>query len=212
MDNVDVRHRFLDRVILPCPLAELNAEQIIAINRFREWERTSDPQFAKAERARQIICRACRVIETSALLEVGMGKFPIAVDAGSSEYFGIDIDPEAIAYCHAAGLQAGLAEHVSGSYDTVVAIYSLHFAATTELYRVLADSAAVDPVMMSVVVDDGAHHFSEMLERLTEIFPLTRVILSLGSRRERFVVSGSIGAEARFRRAVSAVEAGNAQG
>lgn len=209
LNSVDVRHRFLDRLILPCPLGELSNAQIQAINRFREWEREADPQFEKAFRARRMICRACEAIKSSALLEIGMGKFPITEEAKVAEYFGIDIDSEAISHCRALGISAGTASEAVGRFDTVAAIYSLHFAAGPDLYEAIENCVGVNPVMLSVVVDDGTQHFSGLMARLTAILPLTRVIVSSGSRRERFIVSSVSGTEGRFQAAVKSIERDN---
>lgn len=205
LNSVDVRHRFLDRLILPCPLGNLNAAQIVAINRFREWERNADPQFAKALRARRMVAEACTAISASNILEIGMGKFPIVDDYGPEEYFGIDIDQEAINDCLSRGIQAGDVSQVSGNFDTIVSIYSLHFSVESRVFEAIANSSSTSTVMLSVLLDDGSQHFSNLLSDITAIFPLTRVIVSSASRRERFMISGNIGAQERFSAAVSTI-------
>lgn len=209
LNSVDVRYKFLDRIILPGPLASLNSVQILAINRFREWERNADPQFAKALRARRIIAQACSAITAEAILEIGMGKFPIVDDVKVDRYYGVDIDQEAIDECVARGIQAGDVSAVHGKFDTLVAIYSLHFAAEDKLFKAIKDSASASSVMLSVVVDDGSQHFGNVLAALTAVMPLTRVVASSASRRERFVISGTLEAGRRFSNAVASVLASN---
>ena len=188
LKKANIQHTFLDRLILPGPLASLSPAQIIAINRFRERERGSDAQFRKAEDARRTMLSTLRHVSAENLVEVGMGKYPLQMDLDLTSYFGLDIDPEAIKYCQDQGIDAGTYQPLPAIYDCAAAVFSMHFAITASQLTLLSEALTHDGLLIAVVIDDESGGFADMMAKLSPFFTASQVVLHPAHRRERWVV------------------------
>lgn len=191
LKSANIRDVFLDRLILPAPLGSLTEPQVVTINRFRERERETDAQFQKADRSRSLMLKALEGIQAGRLIEIGMGKYPLATNLTLTDYFGIDIDKEAVDYCRGLGLQAGKYIDILGEYDSAAAIYSLHFSFEKELIEMICLHGTKNLVLIACIIDDSSGNFSNIISKLSENFAVNRVLESKNSEREKWVLSSS---------------------
>lgn len=186
-------YRFLDFIFLPLPLAKLSAEQIEISNRLREHTFDQDAQFARARHARSAVTSALKRLQSSDVLEIGCGKFPIVDEYDFTNYRAIDIDPEAIAYCVTRSIKCTHPSqfHESPSTaDAVIAIYSLHFSITPDLLSIFSGLSSGDAIFMASLLLDDADHLLRVLGLLESTWGRVCIVKHPNmARREVFLLS-----------------------
>lgn len=184
------RHRFLDKLWLPCPLSELSEQQILVINRHRERAILQEQQYASAVRARNALATVASAICAQRVLEIGCGKFPVEVDA---EYLGIDIDAEAvnaltsrgIAACHPDFLDTNLVSAI----DLVVSAYAMHFPISDQSIADIKKITTDEAIFCFNMIVDNPTAPLELIARLSLDWPCCSVVKTAGmARREFFFV------------------------
>lgn len=128
-----VYYKFLDRLLLPKRTNQLSKNQILTINRHREKHFFGDRQFIKNRKLRSFIHSLLSVINKKSILEVGCGKFPLALDNEwnpNQNYYGLDIDPEAIFENKSKGINCNLIGNSiinNNLFDVCISIFVFHF-------------------------------------------------------------------------------------
>lgn len=203
------RVRFLDHLWLPSALTELTPEQIFVINRYRESVIGAEGRYIHARRAHHMLVNAIISVESTALIEIGCGKFPI--NAPCKRYLGIDIDTEAIAFVQSQGKNAcepaKLVTNAAGPTDCIVSAYAMHFAISDSLLRDLDRVASNDAIFCFNLIVEGSLATLDLLARLSPAWPLFQVVkTSCMARREFFFVAGRAYAGQRVFAAAQAIQ------
>jgi len=191
------RTRFLDALWLPVPLGQLDPDQVILINRFREHAIDQDAQFNKARASRTVILGTLRRQNVTSVLEVGCGKFPLAQEISLSCYQAVEIDEEAILECQSEGLDVNTVEKLTqcrrdNQFDVCVALYAMHFKFSEALLEYIARSLKPGGVFIFNVIAINLEKFIETNQSLFNAFPVFRVFKTASlSKREFFFLAAS---------------------
>ncbi|MEM9670718.1 MAG: hypothetical protein AAF950_17530, partial [Pseudomonadota bacterium] len=154
LDGVEY-HRFMDRLLLPVTTDRLSQPQILTINRWREREYLSDPQFDINRSVKKELARFIGACEFSRILEFGCGIFGINQYLPSKiKYFAADMDIEAITYLKNNGIKA---YHVPDEYkeieklevDCIVFLFVLHFDISDDVLAVARNSIRSEGVILA---------------------------------------------------------------
>jgi hypothetical protein len=164
--------------------------------------------YAHARRARYMLVEAVTSTQSTALIEIGCGKFPI--DAPCKRYLGIDIDAEAIAFVQSQGKDAcepaKLVTNAADPVDCIVSAYAMHFAISDAFLRDLDAVASANAIFCFNLIAEESGSTLGILARLSPAWPLFHVVkTSCMARREFFFVAGRPSAGKRVIAAAQAI-------
>lgn len=122
--------RFMDMFYIPSKTTHLNTKQIMVINRRREELVANDRQFAYCRKIHRVFRNIIKDYDPTSLIEVGPGKFPLAVHE-NSKYVAVDIDYDAIKYLRSKRIDAhdylDLPSFSGGNNVMCVGVFVMHF-------------------------------------------------------------------------------------
>lgn len=189
--------RFLDYVWLPSPLETLSKAQIAILNRFREDNILSDPQFNHRAVVREAVIDVLRTAECKNLMEIGCGKFPLSADLSVEAYLGVEIDEEAIGAGNVVDPDNVKLNSVQGMFDVCVALFVFHFSVPDRELDLVARCLRNDGcIIFNMIVEDEEKALS-LLARLSERRFFAGVIRGgvLSRREVLFVLARAAGVE-----------------